>query len=77
MGIIRHLADKRQNNLKMEDGHESSPDLGAPLRRQALAKTFHQRKHTNLHFQCNEHLAPDMDGSLPLKAFILALRRLV
>lgn len=50
VGIIRHLADKRQSNLKMEDGHGSSPDLGIPLRRHVLAKMFYRSKTTKLRF---------------------------
>lgn len=49
-GIIRHLADKEQSNIKTEDGHKSSPDLGIPLCRHVLAKMFYQNKPTKLHF---------------------------
>lgn len=37
-GIIRHVADKGQSNIKTEDGHKSSPDIGIPLCRHVLAK---------------------------------------
>lgn len=67
MGIRRHLADKSQSSSGAEDGHGSGPDLGIPLTRDGLAKTFYRSKNTALRFQSNAHPAPDVHGTSAFK----------